>query len=141
MLNIGGLVALYFTPLYDTTSASGILHLAVHAHIFLAGYLFAWIIAGADPAPGRPSVPRRLVIIGVAILGHAVVAQLLYANAYVRVSVTKAELRGAGDLMYYGGDIGELMLALALVTTWKPRPQRAPSAVGAQPASVRATAA
>lgn len=47
------------------------------AHVFTAGYLFAWVIAGPDPAPRRPSVPARLVVLGVAVAGHAVLSQLL----------------------------------------------------------------
>lgn len=120
-LNLGGLAALYFTPLYDAATTSPVLHHLVHAHFLAAGYLFAWVIAGPDPAPRRPSVPARLVVLGVAIAGHAVLAQLLYAGAFVQVSVPANQLRAGGDLMYYGGDIGELLLALALLTTWRPR--------------------
>jgi putative membrane protein len=68
-------------------------------------------------------VPARLVVLGVAIAGHAVLSQLLYAGAFFQAAVPGAELRGAGELMYYGGDIAELLLALALVTFWRPRRQ------------------
>lgn len=61
------------------------------------------------------------MILGIAITAHAVLAQLMYAGAFVRVDVPPAELRGAADLMYYGGDIAELLLALAMVSTWRPR--------------------
>ncbi|WP_299960180.1 cytochrome c oxidase assembly protein [uncultured Modestobacter sp.] len=127
-LNLGGLAVLYFTPLYDATAASPVLHHLVHLHFLAAGYLFAWVIAGPDPAPHRPSVPTRLVVLGVAILGHAVLSQLLYAGALVRVSVPAGELRAGGDLMYFGGDIAELLLALALVSTWRPRRTTSPGA-------------
>jgi putative membrane protein len=120
-LNLGGVAALYFTPLYTVTTLSPILHVVVSSHFLAAGCLFAWVIAGPDPAPRRPSVPMRLVVLGVAITGHAVLAQLLYAGAFVVIPATRDELRAAGDLMYYGGDIAELLLALALVTTWRPR--------------------
>lgn len=133
-LNLGGLAVLYFTPLYDATAASPALHHLVHLHFLLAGYLFAWVIAGPDPAPRRPSVPARLVVLGVAILGHAVLSQLLYAGALVQVSVPAGELRAGGDLMYFGGDIAELLLALALVSTWRPRRTSARSAPRATPA-------
>src|SRR5690606_6786162 len=96
------------------------LHAAVHAHFLLAGYLFAWSIAGPDPAPRRPSVPHRLVVLGIAIFAHAAVAQLLYAGV-LAVPAPAHELRGAGELMYYGGDLAELALAFALVRTWRPR--------------------
>lgn len=121
ILNLGGLYLLYFTQLYAATADSAFLHHVVHIHFLAAGYLFAYAIAGPDPAPHRPSVPFRLVILGVAITAHAVLAQWMYAGAFVRVDVPEAELRGAADLMYYGGDIAELLLAFAMVATWRPR--------------------
>ena len=126
-LTMGGMAVLYFTPLYGATASSPPLHDAVHLHFLLAGYLFASSIAGPDPAPHRPSVPFRLVVLGVAIAAHAVLAQLIYAGALVQIPVPPAELRGAADLMYYGGDIAELLLAVALVSTWRPVPARAPA--------------
>jgi len=124
-LNLGGLAALYFTPLYLATTFSTTLHHLMLAHFLLAGCLFAWVIAGPDPAPRRPSVVVRLVVLGVAIVGHAVLAQMIYAGAFVYLPAMAAdERRGAGDLMYYGGDIAELLLALAAVTTWRHARQR-----------------
>jgi putative membrane protein len=32
-----------------------------------------------------------------------------------------AQLQAAGDLMYFGGDVAELLLALALLSSWRPR--------------------
>lgn len=120
VLNLGGLALLYFTPLYLATTHNPALHHLVHVHFLAAGYLFAYAIAGPDPAPHRPSVPARLIILAVAIAGHAVLAQLLYAGAYVQVPVPPDQLQGAADLMYYGGDIAELLLAFAMVSTWRP---------------------
>src|SRR5690606_22058938 len=88
-------------------------------HFLLAGYAFAWAIAGQDPAPGRPGVPVRLVVLGVAIVVHATVAQLMYAGL-TAIQVPMHELRGAADIMYYGGDLAELLLALAMLTRWRP---------------------
>jgi putative membrane protein len=121
LLNFGGLAALYCTPLYAAAGTHPVLHDAVHVHFLLAGYLFAWVIAGPDPAPRRPSVKARLVILGVAVAGHAILSQLLYAGILVQVAVPVEQLHGGAVLMYYGGDIAELLLALALVTTWRPR--------------------
>lgn len=123
LLMLGGVALLYFTPLYGLATGNAQLHALVHLHFFLAGYLFAHAIAGPDPAPHRPSVPARLVILGAAIAGHAVLAQLLYANAGVQLPVAAEQLRGAAEMMYYGGDIAELLLALAMVSTWRPAPR------------------
>ncbi|MBC6460675.1 cytochrome c oxidase assembly protein [Actinomadura sp. HBU206391] len=133
-LNVGGLAVLYFTPLYRITSTNAVAHQLVHVHFLLSGYLFAWVIAGPDPAPRRRSVPTRLLVLGVAIAVHATLAQLMYAGLFVDVPVPAQRLRGAAEIMYYGGDIAELLLALALVTTWRPvrpgsrRPAPAPVA-------------
>lgn len=124
VLNLGGLAALYFTPLHALTTQSAAVHHLVHVHFFLAGTLFAWVIAGPDPAPHRPSVPARLVVLGVAVAGHAVLSQLLYAGLGA-VDAPADDLRAGASLMYFGGDLAELALAFALVASWQPTPGRA----------------
>jgi putative membrane protein len=121
ILNVGGMAVLYFTPLYAATMRNTVLHHFVHWHFLLAGYLFVWVIAGPDPGLHRPSVPARLVVMGVAIAVHASLAQLMYAGLYVAVPAPAQQLQGAAELMYYGGDIADLLLAFALVSTWRPR--------------------
>ncbi len=123
-LSSGGLVVLYFTPLYALSTRHEAVHVAVHAHFVAAGVLFAWVVAGPDPAPGRASVRTRLVVLGVAIAIHSTVAQLLYAGLLVQVREPIAQMQAAGSLMYFGGDIAELMLALALLVTWRSPPVR-----------------
>ncbi|WBB68306.1 cytochrome c oxidase assembly protein [Micromonospora sp. WMMD812] len=120
-LNIGGLAALYLTPLYTATVSNPLLHDLVHLHFLAAGYLFAWVIAGRDPAPRRPSVGARILVLGMAIAAHAALAQLMYAGLLVQIPAPADELRGAATLMYYGGDMAELLLALALLTDWRPQ--------------------
>jgi putative membrane protein len=129
VLAVGGLVAMYTTPLYAVTSGDGLAHHLVHLHFLVSGYLFAWLVAGPDPAPHRPPVPTRLVLLGIAIAAHTVLSQLMYAGALPTVAVPAEQLRGAGVLMYYGGDLAELLLAAALVSTWRP-PHRRPHRTG-----------
>lgn len=121
VLTVGGLAALYFTPLYSLMMRSEAVHALAELHFLLSGYLFAWVIAGPDPAPRRPSVPARLVVLGFAIAGHAILSQLLYAGVFTQVEVPVEQRQGAGEIMYFGGDLIELLIALALVTTWRPR--------------------
>jgi putative membrane protein len=134
-LTLGGLAVLYLTPLYAATTGSSVLRNLVHLHFLAAGYLFAWVIAGPDPAPRRPSVPARLVVLGVAIAVHATLAQLMYAGAFIHIPVPTDQRRGGAALMYYGGDIAELLLAFALVATWRRRPERSPATRPTLPAA------
>lgn len=120
LLSTGTLPVLYFTPLYGTVTAHPAGHWLLHAHFLVSGCLFAHAIAGPDPAPGRLGVRARLVCLGWAIAVHAVAAQLMYGGFGVGVRAPAAQVRGGAEVMYYGGDVAELLLAAALVTTWRP---------------------
>ncbi|MFH8798251.1 cytochrome c oxidase assembly protein [Streptomyces sp. NPDC017936] len=123
-LSTGGLAALYLTPLYDATTGDPAAHWLLHAHFLVSGCLFAHVIAGPDPAPARPGVRTRLVCLGVAVAGHAVISQLMYGGFLVDVHAPVGQVRAAAEIMYYGGDIAELLLAAALVATWRPDHRR-----------------
>lgn len=120
ILSTGTLGVLYFTPLYDTMTARPAAHWLLHVHFLASGYLFAWVIAGPDPAPSRPGVPARLVLLGAAVAAHATIAQLLYGGFLIDVHAPIPQVQDAAMIMYYGGDVAELLLAAALVTTWRP---------------------
>jgi len=123
-LSSGGLVALYFTPLYQLSTEHDAVHLAVHGHLVLSGVLFAWVTVGLDPTPHRARVRTRLIVLGISIVVHASVSQLLYAGLLVRVREPVVQMQAAGSLMYFGGDIAELLLAAAMLVTARPDPAR-----------------
>lgn len=97
----------------------------MHAHFLLSGCLFAYVIAGPDPAPTRPGVRARLVYLGIAIAAHAVISQLMYGGFWVNIHAPIDQVQAGAEIMYYGGDIAELLLAAALVATWRPDHRRA----------------
>jgi putative membrane protein len=135
LLSTASLAVLYFTPLYNATTADSAGHWLLHVHFLISGCLFAYAIAGPDPAPARPAVRTRLVYLGCAITIHAVIAQLMYGGFWVDIRAPINEIQNGAEIMYYFGDIAELLLAAALVATWRPeRSQRtAPhSGVGAK---------
>ena len=136
VLNVGGMAALYATPLYAATQASPLLHALVHVHFLAAGYVFAWaVLAGPDPAPHAPGLGVRLGVLFVAVAAHAVLAKLMYGYGLPRGTAHGPdEIRAAARLMYYGGDLAEGLLAGALFGRWY-RSRRAAGERGTGPAA------
>lgn len=117
-LNIGGMYLLYLTPLYAQMLHSTILHALVHWHFLMAGCLFTWAIAGPDPAPHRPGAVFRLVTVFVSMATHAFLAKVMYAYGFPEGTSSSAqEIKNAAKIMYYGGDLAELFLVIALLLT------------------------
>ncbi|MFD9400229.1 cytochrome c oxidase assembly protein [Streptomyces sp. NPDC060011] len=120
LLSTGTLALLYFTPLYNTAMNHPAGHWVLHIHFLASGWLFAYVIAGTDPAPARPGVRTRLVYLGIAIAAHALIAQAMYGGIFVDIHAPIRQVQQGAEVMYYGGDIAELLLAGALVATWRP---------------------
>ncbi|MDQ3899187.1 MAG: cytochrome c oxidase assembly protein [Actinomycetota bacterium] len=121
LLNVGGMFALYLTPLFALSARHDIVHGLVHLHFLVAGYLFAWAIAGPDAAPRRPGLRTRVTVLLVAGAGHGYLAKVLYARAGELPpgsGFTVAEMEAGAQWMYYGGDIAEVLLAAALFAFW-----------------------
>ncbi|WP_432514446.1 cytochrome c oxidase assembly protein [Kineococcus sp. SYSU DK001] len=116
VLNAGGLWVLYRTDLFALMHTSVAVHVLVHAHLFLAGYLFTASVAGRDPDPHRASLRLRFGVLVVFVAVHSVLAKSLYADPPPGVAVADAE-RGA-QLMYYGGDVVDLALMVLVVAGW-----------------------
>ncbi len=152
VLNTGGMFLLYLTPLYGLSITYSGVHWLMLAHFLLAGWLYAWAIAGPDPAPGRPGMRTRLAVLITAGGAHAFLAKMLFANAH-RFTVhaahsshhgvpsgefgpavdtgvapiaqqNAATMETAAQWMYYGGDIAEMLLAIMLFDWWLRRRRR-----------------
>jgi putative membrane protein len=118
--NVGGVYLLYLTPLYRAASTYPSVHDLVHLHFLISGFLFSWIIAGPDPGPRRVPVPTRLIMLGVAVIAHATLSQLMYAGLLARVPEPADQVRTGATLMYYGADLAEILLAVAMLANWRP---------------------
>lgn len=120
LLNIGGMYLLYLTPLYAASLHSATLHYWIHLHFLVAGYLFCWsILAGPDASPYRLGLRFRLGVLFVSMATHALLGKLMYGYLWPRGSGHDAEeVQAAAQLMYYGGDLAELLLAVALMALW-----------------------
>ncbi|WP_062107587.1 cytochrome c oxidase assembly protein [Bacillus niameyensis] len=115
-LNIGGLWLLYTTNLYSLMHESTLLHLIVHLHVFLAGYLFTVSMIYIDPTPHRVSFLYRALVFVIALAGHGILSKYIYAQPPKGVPLEEAEF--GGMLMYYGGDIIDIILIFILCFHW-----------------------
>ena len=98
------------------THTSVLLHGVVHAHIFLAGYVFTAALVGVDPDPHRATVPVRAAVLVVFIAAHSVLAKWLYAHPPAGVEAVDGQ--AGAQLMYYGGDVVDVTLIVLLLGGW-----------------------
>lgn len=127
LLDVGALWLLYRTPLLQLSHTYPGVHLLVHVHLVLAGYLFAAVLVGRDPLPHRRSYLYRAVVLGASLAAHGVLAKLLYAHP--PASVDAGTAAAGAMVMYYGGDAVELALAVLLCRRWfRPDGVRSPDA-------------
>lgn len=127
VLGVGGLYLLYLTPLYALSARSDLVHHLLHVHLLLAGYLFAWAVAGPDPAPHRPGMATRTGAVIAAGGAHSFLAQLLYSRAPQLPPGSgsgAAEMELAAQWMYYGGHLADLAVLTALFAAWYRRTGR-----------------
>jgi putative membrane protein len=123
-LDVGGMYAFYLTPLFALSHAHPWLQLLVHAHMFAAGCLLSWYVLARDPMPRRASTTHRMVMLGLAAGAHDVLAKLMYAHVLPHDAGSPAEVRAGAQLMFYGGDLVELLLAGAVMWQWYLRSSR-----------------
>jgi putative membrane protein len=116
LLNIGGLWLLYRTDLYAAMQHNIFLHLLVHAHVFLAGYLFTASFIYVDPTAHQFSFFYRAIVFMIALAGHGILSKYIYASPPTGVSINQAET--GGMLMYYGGDAIDLVIIFILCFQW-----------------------
>lgn len=110
LLDVGGLWLMYRTDVLD-----GVPPALVHLHVLLAGYLFAFSLVGADPAPHRPGLGVRAGVLVAAVAAHDVLAKLVYAGGAEQ----------AGLLLHYGGTPVHVALLVLLGREWARRERRA----------------
>lgn len=115
-LNVGGLWVLYTSSLYQTMQQNTVLHILVHIHVFLAGYLFTSAIIYMDPQPHRTSYLYRSSILIIATAFHGILSKYIYAHPPNGVPADQAKI--GSMIMYYGGDVIDLLLITILCYQW-----------------------
>jgi len=115
-LNIGGLWLLYRTHLYEMMQSSSLLHWLIHIHIFWAGYVFTMSMIYIDPTPHRYSFRYRVIVFLLALAAHGMLAKYIYISPPVGVDEIQARLGGL--IMYYGGDVIDVLLIFIFCLQW-----------------------
>jgi putative membrane protein len=131
VLDVGGLFALYLTPLYALTGRSAAVHLLAHLHVVASGALLSWLVLGVDPGPRRRSTPWRLGVLVLAGTGHGVLAKILYAHGLPAGAQGDRAL--GAQLLYYGGGLVEVLLAVAVMARWYAASGRAAARAARRP--------
>jgi putative membrane protein len=105
------------------------IHIIVHVHLFLAGYLFTISMIYIDPTPHPFSFLYRAAVLTLALSAHTILSKHIYAHPPLGVPATQAE--SAAMLMYYGGDVIDLALIFIFCWQWykAARPRASLSAV------------
>ncbi|GAA0330200.1 hypothetical protein GCM10008967_20880 [Bacillus carboniphilus] len=92
------------------------LHIFVHVHILVAGYVFTASMIYLDPIPHRYSFPYRTSVFVVTLGAHGVLSKYIFAHPPSGVPETQAQ--AGGMLMYYGGDLIDAILIFILCLQW-----------------------
>ncbi|MET9509445.1 cytochrome c oxidase assembly protein [Streptomyces flavidovirens] len=118
LLDMGGLWALYRTPLLTATHHQPLVHAAVHAHILTAGLLFTFAVCRLDPIRRRWNLRWRGATLLTAGAAHALLAKSLFVTPPPGTAVPEDDLQAGARLMYYGGDLVEIAIAITLAVQW-----------------------
>jgi putative membrane protein len=123
---------LYTTDLYPAMGEHEALHVLVHLHVLGSGYLLTAALIVVDPAPHRPGFLSRAAVLVLFLAAHGVLAKYLYAHPPAGVPAEQAER--ASMLMYYGGDLIDVVLITVLCRQWyaAARPRRSGAAAAGQ---------
>jgi putative membrane protein len=118
LLDVGGLYLLYLTGLYARAEHNDSIHATVHLHMLLAGCLLSWAIIGVDPIPRRPSFAIRIVALIIAGAAHDTLTKLMYAHDLPAASGPVSDRHIGAELMYYGGTVIDVAIAVVLMAQW-----------------------
>ncbi len=125
-----GLYGLYYTSLFGWLMGSHMGHLAMQIHFLLAGYLFAYVILGLDPAPRVLAPWIRLLMLLVAMALHSffavpiMMSDIVFAGEWYSlvqppwVESLVGETRTAGGIAWGIAEVPALMLMVVLGVQW-----------------------
>lgn len=116
IVSTASLWLVYATWIYDAAHGSALVHVFVHVHTVIVGYLFTAAIVGVDPAPHPTSRVLRAVVLVLTMAAHAVLAKHLFANPPASAELADGQL-GAQTMYYVGGAV-ELVIVVVFCAQW-----------------------
>ncbi|TDL98531.1 cytochrome c oxidase assembly protein [Macrococcus brunensis] len=116
ILNTGGLWLLYRTDLFMMMHHHTWLHYLIHFHIFLAGYLFTAVMLELDPVRHPYSFKYRAIVMMVSVALHQILSKSFYP--YPPAGVDAVQAQTGAVVMYYGGDVIELLIIFIMCLGW-----------------------
>lgn len=118
--DVGGLWVFYRTGLFDAVHENTVLHALVNVHFFAAGLLFAVAATQLEPVTRQYSFVLRAASLVLAAAAHDVLAKSLYAAPPLGIAAMfdADDVQSGAQVMYYGGDVTEIMLAVVIAGQW-----------------------
>ncbi|MHC3472223.1 cytochrome c oxidase assembly protein [Streptomyces sp. 7R007] len=129
LVDVGGMWLLYRAPLPPAVHHSPL----PTVHLFAAGTLFTFSVLALDPVRHRAGLALRSGVLFAAAAAHTVLARSLWRAGPPGLAYTPADLHQASHLMYYGGDVVEVALAVVVATQWYRAQGRALARASAAP--------
>ncbi|MEV0453856.1 cytochrome c oxidase assembly protein [Catellatospora methionotrophica] len=129
-LYAGSLYAVYMSGLYEAALRSHALHLLLYAHFLAAGYLFFWVVMGADRAPRPLAYPLRLIVLLASMAMHALFGLIVMQSGSVIAADWYAALprdwgaspldeqRLGGGIAWSLAEVPAAVAAVALLLRW-----------------------
>lgn len=116
ILSAGGLWVIYLTPVFEAMQSAPLIHVFVHGHLLLVGFVFLSAVIGVDPAPHAPRRMIAAIALVLSMASHAVLAKHLYA--YPPAGVPIAAAQEGAQLMYYAGSLVEAVIVVIFCAQW-----------------------
>lgn len=132
----GGMIAFYFTPVFEWALSNHAGHVWMTLHFTLAGYLFANALIGIDPGPQRPPYPQRLLLLFGTMVFHAFFGVVLTTGTSLLVAdwfgnmgrpwgLSAIDDQQLGGAIAWGiGELPTLVLAVVVGVQWSRSDER-----------------
>ncbi|MEV2256079.1 cytochrome c oxidase assembly protein [Streptomyces sp. NPDC050147] len=118
LMHSAGLWVVYRTPVMGAAHHQEWLHTLVSVHLLVSGVLFSFAVLALDPLRHRAGFALRGAALLAASAAHGILSKSLYVTGPPGTTFAAADLHLASYVMYYGGDVVGIVLAVLLGRQW-----------------------